>query len=59
MEDMGQRRLNQLPAGDALDGFGQLPGKSVQLVLHQHPLERLVRVGKIKNKNKKNSGDRD
>lgn len=48
MEDMGQRRLNQLPAGDALDGFGQLPGKSVQLVLHQHPLERLARVEKKK-----------
>lgn len=41
VQDVGQRRLDQLPAGDALDGLGQGRGETVQLVLHQHPLEGL------------------
>lgn len=38
---MGQGRLDQFPAGDALDGLRQLRGQPVELVLHQHSLKGL------------------
>lgn len=41
MEDMGQGRLDQFPAGDALDGLRQLRRQPVELVLHQHSLKGL------------------
>lgn len=43
MQDVGQRSLDQLPAGDALDGLGQGRRQAVQLVLHQDPLKGLGR----------------
>lgn len=45
MEDVGQRRLDQVPAGDALDGLGQLRRQPVELVLHQDSLEGLKERG--------------
>lgn len=41
VEHMRQRRLDQLPAGDALDGLRQGRRQPVELILHQHPLEGL------------------
>lgn len=41
MEDVGQGRLDQLPAGNALDGPGQLRGQPVELVFHQYSLKGL------------------
>lgn len=41
MEDVGQGRLDQFPAGNALDGPGQLRRQPVELVLHQHSLKGL------------------
>lgn len=41
MEDVGQGGLDQIPAGNALDGPGQLRRQAVELVLHQHSLEGL------------------
>lgn len=41
MEDVGQGRLDQLPARNALDGAGQLRRQPVELVLHQHSLKGL------------------
>ena len=41
VEDVRQSRLDQLPAGDALDGLRQGRRQSMELVLHQHPLEGL------------------
>lgn len=43
MEDVRQGGLDQLPAGDALDGLGQGRRQAVQLVLHQDPLKGLGR----------------
>lgn len=41
VEHMRQGRLDQLPAGDALDGLRQGRRQPVELILHQHPLEGL------------------
>lgn len=46
MEHVGQGRLDQFPAGNALDGPGQLWRQPVELVLHQHSLKGLKESGK-------------
>ncbi|TNN46272.1 hypothetical protein EYF80_043510 [Liparis tanakae] len=43
VEDMRQGCLDQLPAGDALDGLRQGGRQTVELILHQHPLKGLGR----------------
>lgn len=39
VENMRQSSLDQLPARDALDGFGEGWREPVEFVLHQHPLK--------------------
>lgn len=41
VEYMRQGGLDQLPAGDALDGLRQGRRQPVELILHQHPLKGL------------------
>ena len=46
MKHMGQRRLHQFPAGDALDGLRQRRGQAMELMFHQHSLKGLGREPK-------------
>lgn len=43
VENMRQGCLDELPAGDALDGLWQGRRQPVELILHQHPLKGLGR----------------
>lgn len=58
MQDVGQRCLDQLPAGDALNGLRQGWGETMQLILHQNPLKGLGKKLQEEGRNKQTNRER-